>query len=126
MEIPQATQKQAEKDESYSDLHCRVLYCWGVFGDDFSDKHVFEGHKFNKNFRELLANSENLTSEVLINFFVSDSYAQRIREIYTRDTYPEVPNRVTCIENEPAYQSRRKTGEKLVRFLRFLFLKPPV
>lgn len=74
------TLKQAEKDEFCSDLHCRELFmCYA------SEKNIQEGIRFNKIFRQLLADNENLASEVLINFFVSDSYAQRIREIYTLD-----------------------------------------
>ncbi len=74
------TQKMAEKDQIYSERYCREQYL-----RENTKGNIILGARFDQRFRELLSHPETLTSEVIINFFISDDYAQRILKLWTRD-----------------------------------------
>ena len=74
------TQKMAEKDQVYSENYCREQYL-----RDNAKENIIQGARFDQRFRELFSHPETLTSEIIINFFISDEYAQKILKLYTRD-----------------------------------------
>ncbi|MCA1917216.1 hypothetical protein [Methanospirillum hungatei] len=74
------TLKMAEKDQFFSEKHCREEYL-----RENTKENIILGDRFEKRFRELLSYPETLTSEIIINFFISDDYAQKILKLWTCD-----------------------------------------
>ena len=73
------TLKNAIDDEYYSDKSCREYYM-----RFYPDWVIEDGCRFNMKFRELLKNSETLTSSTLKKFFEYDNFTRNIVQIYTR------------------------------------------